>query len=83
MRRVAPPASNPPQEHPFAAEVAPEPFFTLIDAARANDIQAGVHDQAMFVSISKSALMDWHCISTIALCEIDGRFVLFTLIPIR
>jgi len=54
-----------------SSEVA-EPFFTPIETARRNDIQAGVHDRAMFVSISKSAM---ECISTIFVRSTDDALV--------
>lgn len=54
-----------------SSEVA-EPFFTPIETARRNDIQAGVHDRAMFISISNSAL---ECISTIFVRSTDDALV--------
>ena len=54
-----------------SSEVA-EPFFTPIETARRNDIQAGVHDRAMFLSISKSAV---ECISTIFERSTDDALV--------
>lgn len=56
-------------------EVA-EPFFTPLETARRNDIQAGVHDRAMFVSISKSAI---DSVSTIFVRSTDDALVVKSL----
>jgi brefeldin A-resistance guanine nucleotide exchange factor 1 len=54
-----------------SSEVA-EPFFTPIETARRNDIQAGIHDRAMFVSISKSVV---ECVSTVFVRSTDDALV--------
>lgn len=54
-----------------SSEVA-QPFFTPIESARRNDIQAGIHDRAMFVSISKSAV---ECVSTVFVRSTDDALV--------